>query len=44
MTHAPRAGAGFPVVTAEVDVTTADRLRLTLLEAPTHGHATIWWT
>jgi anti-anti-sigma factor len=35
--------SGLPVVTApaEIDVTTADHLRLVLLEAAAHGHATV---
>jgi anti-sigma B factor antagonist len=35
--------SGVPVVTApaEIDVTTADQLRLVLLEAAAHGHTTV---
>ena len=35
--------SGVPVVTApaEIDITTADRLRLVLLETAAHGHTTV---
>src|SRR5437868_4831316 len=35
--------SGVPVVTApaEIDITTADQLRLVLLEAAAHGHTTV---